>query len=333
MIKNYQFMSYLYGIILLVSSFQLSLPSSKEDPEPTVIYTHGDEVRSVRFSPDNTKIISGAKDNKLTVWDVSAHKIIYQYDVKDWIMSLCFSLDGKTIVGGSQDRNLHFWNVLGNNIRKTGMITDAHALPIRVVLFSPDGKWIASGGADKEIKLWQLDGINIPKDPTKTLTGHSSDITCLAFSPDNTYLVSGCATKSQDSNPKTLILWNIKTGEKIHDFKGYKEYVNSVAFSPDGKNILTGSGKNALTLWNRDEGIVKKQYIGHVQYVRAVLFLGNDKIVSTSYDKTIKIWNKNTGEMMYNSPLPEISKSISVSHDQKQLLISMGKSVATLTIN
>jgi WD40 repeat protein len=84
----------------------------------------------------------------------------------------------------------------------------------------------------------------------RTLEGHSSWVTSVAFSPNGLYALSG-------SDDNTMKLWDWQRGEVIQTLEGHNDGVNSVAFSPDGKYALSGSDDNTLKLWDWKKGIVK----------------------------------------------------------------------------
>ena len=79
----------------------------------------------------------------------------------------------------------------------------------------------------------------------KRLTGHSNGVRSVAFgSPDGKTIVSGSADK-------TLIRWNVATGQRIGEpLTGHSGPVKSVAFSPDGKTIVSGSDDKTLIRWD-----------------------------------------------------------------------------------
>ncbi|HCB55707.1 TPA: hypothetical protein DEP26_01865, partial [Candidatus Uhrbacteria bacterium] len=80
-------------------------------------------------------------------------------------------------------------------------------------------------------------------------------------------------------------------------FEGHTGWVRSVAFSPDGKWIVSGSYDCTIKIWNRETRECVRTLKGHTDWVRSVVFSPDGKwIVSGSDDSTIKIWNVETGE-------------------------------------
>ena len=84
----------------------------------------------------------------------------------------------------------------------------------------------------------------------------------------------------------TLRLWEADSGKPIGEpMKGHTNYVCSVAFSPDGKRIVSGSFDNTLRLWEADSGKpIGDPMKGHTDRVHSVAFSPDGKrIVSGSW--------------------------------------------------
>jgi WD40 repeat protein len=77
----------------------------------------------------------------------------------------------------------------------------------------------------------------------------------------------------------------------LQTLRGHQSSVNAVAFSPDGKTLLSGSLDNTLKLWDTS-GNLLKTLRGHQGYVRAVAFSPDGKtLLSGSTDNTLKLWD------------------------------------------
>jgi WD40 repeat protein len=107
----------------------------------------------------------------------------------------------------------------------------------------------------------------------------------------------------------TLILWNWKTGQEVRHFEGQRDVIYSVAISPDGRRILSGSGPsgpfsahsgdNDLTLWDLQSGEVLSRMHGHKDAVFHVAFRPDGRsAVSSSADSTLILWNLDDGQVL-----------------------------------
>ncbi len=82
--------------------------------------------------------------------------------------------------------------------------------------------------------------------------------------------------------------------------KGNSGSVNSVAFSPDGTKVLTGSANNAVKLWDAGTGMETTAFVGHTADVTSVAFSPDGKrLLSGSGDCTARLWNANTGQVVF----------------------------------
>ncbi|MCB1128020.1 MAG: WD40 repeat domain-containing protein, partial [Verrucomicrobiae bacterium] len=99
------------------------------------------------------------------------------------------------------------------------------------VAFSRDQRFLAIGGGSGNLVLHDLDG-----GEERTLDGHAAGIHAMALSPSGACL----ATASED---RTLKLWSMENARLTHPPFEHRHTVWSVAFSPDGTIVATGSGR------------------------------------------------------------------------------------------
>ena len=218
-------------------------------------------VNAVAFSPDGSVFVSGSDDQTIRIYSTSEKKRIAVFtDTEGCVESIAFSRDGSTLAAGVKDGHIRFWDMAEK--KRSGKI-QAHDNRIASVVFSPDGKLLASGSFDNTIKLWSVE--------TKTclgiLRGHLGKVFSVSFHPDGNLLASG-------SVDKTIKLWNIaavrtrytemESGENtsapedsgavlelspLITFYDHNDRVTTVAFSPDGGTLVSGSFDFTLKNW------------------------------------------------------------------------------------
>jgi WD40 repeat protein len=90
----------------------------------------------------------------------------------------------------------------------------------------------------------------------------------------------------------TVRLWDISGNPIGQPFQGHHFSVNSVAFSPDGKMIVSGSSDNTVRLWDISGNPIGQPFEGHEDIINSVAFSPDGKmIVSGSLDNTVRLWD------------------------------------------
>lgn len=247
-------------------------------------------IRSVCFSPDGEYLATGAEDKLIRVWNIKSKTItrIFQGHEQD-IYSLDFSHTGRYIASGSGDRTVRMWDMQNGQCVLTLTIADG----VTTVAISPDGRYVAAGSLDKTVRVWDTStGFLVER--LEAPDGHKDSVYSVAFTPDGKDLVSG-------SLDKTIKLWQLqaprsaqstnKCGVCLKTFVGHKDFVLSVASTPDGKWILSGSKDRGVQFWDPQTAQVQLMLQGHKNSVISVAPSPTETLFATgSGDCKARIW-------------------------------------------
>jgi len=255
--------------------------------EVTTLVGHISQVVSVAFTPDGKRIVSGAFVDGIRIWDISSDKermILTGH--QDLVHQLAFTADGERLVSCSRDNTIKVWDVSGAREIRT---ISGHDGPVVKVAVSPDGKRIVSGSVDKTLRIWDAD----TGQELKKLLGHDGPVYSVAVSPDGTRIASG--------GVKDIKIWDASTGEELMALGGHKVKgaIHSVAFSPDGKSIVSTGSDKTIRIWDADTGKELRILSGHMWLVCNALFTPDgERIVSGAYDGTVRVWDSATGDLL-----------------------------------
>ncbi len=81
------------------------------------------------------------------------------------------------------------------------------------------------------------------------------------------------------SYDRTVRLWDAATGAALQTLEGHTDWVTSVAFSPDGKQVVSGSGDGTVRLWDAATGALLQALEGHTSSVTSVAFSPGGKLL------------------------------------------------------
>jgi WD40 repeat protein len=246
-------------------------------------------VGSVAVTSDGSKIVSGAWDNTIKVWDLNTGQCLRTFNVKSSVGSLAVTPDGTKIVflywqkehwraidgihsgelkvpfvkildlnGGKQIHNWNMFDVFSGTITLKEFQTEEGALAL-----TPDGRRFAFVRDAEHAVVLDLNTLQ-----GKTFTGGAfeGDATSVVVTPDGTHIVSGfhCLRATYSAKPGPDGGIHIPSGfhwESVLEvldmnsldcqvLTGHTDQINSVAVSPDGTKIVSGSNDATIKVWN-----------------------------------------------------------------------------------
>ena len=134
--------------------------------------------------------------------------------------------------------------------------------------------------------MWKYGDFRFTRHDLEILTLGTKGAHSVTFSPDAKRILSV---------GRKVKLWDAEKGTEILTLKGHKSRVNSGAFSPDGKRIVSGSSDKTIKIWDPSTGQEAITLRGHTSAVTSVAFSPDGKrIVSGSRDKTVIVWDART---------------------------------------
>jgi len=199
----------------------------------------------VLFSPDNRRIAQNRSCDAIVILDSKTGEEV-QTLIAEGIHDMDFSPDGQRLVAGI---DMPFANTRPEEPRHcpirvfnigTGKHQEfwGHEKGVWAVKFLQDGRRIISGSLDRAARLWD---VNTGKE-LRRFVGHRNGIADIAVSRDGRLLATAAGWNEEGS----LRIWEIETGKELARWRAGS--LCTVAFSPDGRYVLTGG--NYLRLWD-----------------------------------------------------------------------------------
>lgn len=197
-------------------------------------------------------------------------------------------------------------------------LQSAVKLPVRSAAYSPDEKVIAvARHGIVELRAAASDRV------LKTLTGHTGHINAICFSPNGEvlYVCSG-----EVGLFGQVTAWQTRDWKRLRSWRGHRDSIYSVAISPDGTQLATGSYDQKIILWNSQTGESLQELTGHNGSVYGLAFHPDGKfLASASADRTVKLWDVVMGKRITTFIEPTKAQlSVAFSPDGRRV-VSGGK--------
>jgi WD40 repeat protein/predicted Ser/Thr protein kinase len=280
-------------------------------------------VWSVVFSHDGRWLVSTHGDGAILVWDVEERKKVASFNGHSGLVrSVAFSPDGRRLASASDDHSVIIWDTADK--RKEAVLT-GHDTRVTAVTFFADGRLIAScdllgtvilsdvARAQPQLRCDSIRGncyciavspnggwvatthgvyasadgrpVESQADADHQTTALYGEMYGVAFSPDGRWLA--CVQPARSS----ISLWNTGKWQEVSEVATNTSVV-AVAFSGDGKYVVTGEDEGAVRLWEV-EPLHEVAVLGrHGSRIKSVAFSPDGReVASASDDQTIALWD------------------------------------------
>ena len=201
----------------------------------TTLLGHDGPVRSIQFSADGKKLVSGSADKTARVWDLADAKFpeLARFAHEAAVTAVALNADATVAISGAADKSLKAWTVADGEEAQNFA---GHTAAIVAAAVLPDGTVVSAG--DTSVRFWN------PANGQQTRTfAAPAAVTAMSLSPDGAQLIVGSANNA-------LTVHNPANGQALFQLPGHLAPVKSVSFSGDGKRIASRSSDGECRIWD-----------------------------------------------------------------------------------
>lgn len=214
-------------------------------------------ISSFVISPDGEMVAIGGYDGSLRVYNTkNGNKNIFNVNNHSLsILSIAFSKDSRFIVSGGRDKVITVFDLKNPDHTRT---LKGHQDWVNSVCLFKDSSSVISGGADKDIYIWSVEQGTIQRK-----IKNNSNVDIVAISPNGEFIASGDGLGH-------IKLWSVQSGKCIHEFSAHSFWVSSLAFTGDGKYLISCSRDMRIRIWDINNFSLYKEKILQVTKLKSV---------------------------------------------------------------
>ncbi|MGH1346951.1 MAG: FHA domain-containing protein [Nannocystales bacterium] len=306
------------------------------------------------FGVSNSDTVLGLSTAEVKVWTLADRSRWRMPTILEGASGLlkagAIDRDGKFAAAGSETGPIYVWSLA--NTARAPTVLEGHTGPVNALSYLPDGR-LVSISSDRTVRVWDarapeaatpwtghsdevvalavspagdvvftggLDGMllrwNVADGTSTPMPGHEGEVLQIRVSPDGSRVASGSADFKAH-------VWDASTGKLLHEMRGHKEKVFSVAFGRS-KKLATGGADGRVLLWDltsEQPHESPRPLVGHEQSVTALVFSRDlEVLASGSNDKTVRLWRLDTGRELVLPGHDRIVAGLKITQDGAHLI-------------
>lgn len=241
-----------------------------------------DDVESITFSSDGTKLAVASRDRTATVWNAKTGQAIGKpLRHGSIVRHVSFSPDGLRLVTASEDRTARVWNVMTGEaitppLQHNDIVTYAE--------FSPDGSRVATANKDNTGRVWDAN----TGEPITPPLAHNTRVARVRFSPDGRRVLTVAE--------KSARVWDSTTGKPITPPLAHSAEILHALFNPDGRSVMVASKDRTIRVWDTPAAQQNSRELAIKGELRQTIFSKDNRLMLAVTDNTLRVWDVTTGE-------------------------------------
>lgn len=202
-----------------------------------------------------------------------------------------------------------------------------HRQPIKAVAFNRNSEIVFTSSCDYTIKAWNF------RTQKELFTIQEIDVVGeLVISLDGRLLASAIRNYAHREPPGQIKLYNAKTGLHLKTLSGHKDNVYGLAFSPNGKRLISGGGDSTVRVWDVESGECLATLSEPREPVVGVAYSPDGHYVACGgNDSMVRIWDARTFRQIHACPEPGADDPLSCSAVNNVAFSPDSKNIASAT--
>lgn len=307
------------------------------------------------FDPDGTNLLTGSWDGRLAVWDVTQAepRLVAQSREHSTHITRVAVSSGNVVATGSEDQTIGLWErgSWQHLARLRGHTNQVWAMAI-----SADGNTVASSGMDGSIKLWHTDRTNLTDllNVGSLLAGFTPDSRTLVVGPCQGDLswrlpgreVSAVPVATNMFPPETLMnkpfdiyghkplgvlgrmngeveVWDLAKGAQISGWTAETNVIEAVTFSPNGRQIATGSTTGNIKIWDTATHAAIAALQPHPKPTITLAYSPDGRVLAIGCESSpVLLWDVSSRQPLPPLPFQDAATWVSFSPDGRTLAVA-----------
>jgi WD40 repeat protein/tRNA A-37 threonylcarbamoyl transferase component Bud32 len=231
--------------------------------------------------------ISGDAEGTLRLWDAASEALVQAFEAHRGAVTACVGLEARhpLVISGGNDGQVRVWDARNGQLLRS-LAGGTNAIADLAVAYVDERLLIAAANEDKTLRLWDAHSGRL----LARYAGHRAALTACAIDPTGRLLSCG--------REGALRLWTLPETTQT-PIESHGAAVQSVAFTPDSRRVISASLDRELRVWQAETGAQLQTLRGHLGSVYSLALRADGRVaLSASSDRTLRAWDVERGAQL-----------------------------------